>query len=53
MSEPFADDTHDTDADHLVETPDSLRDSDPESPPMDRGSELVSTRPSLSKSTRH
>lgn len=42
MSEPFRDD--DTDADHLVETPDSLRDDDPEAPPMDRGSE-ASDRP--------
>ena len=44
MSEPFGDATHDTDADHLVETPDSLRDDDPEAPPMDRGSE-ASDRP--------
>ena len=44
MSEPFAEDTHDTDADHLVETPESLRDSDPEAPPMDRGSD-ASDRP--------
>lgn len=28
-----------TDFDHLVETPESLRDSDPESPPLDRGIE--------------
>jgi hypothetical protein len=35
---------HDTDADHLVETPDTLRDDDPEAPPMDRGSE-ASDRP--------
>ena len=35
---------HDTDADHLVETPETLRDDDPEAPPMDRGSE-ASDRP--------
>lgn len=47
MSEPIdesAPDTHDTDSDHLVETPDSLRDDDAESPPMDRGSD-ASDRP--------
>jgi len=34
----------DVDADHLVETPETLRDSDPEAPPMDRGIE-ASDRP--------
>lgn len=41
MSEPFGERSHDTDADHLVESPDSLRDDDPEAPPMDRGSEAA------------
>lgn len=40
MSETFPPpDQHDADADHMVETPDSLRDDDPEAPPMDRGGE--------------
>ena len=34
----------DVDADHLVETPETLRDGDPETPPMDRGLE-ASDRP--------
>jgi hypothetical protein len=40
----FPDNERDVDADHLVETPESLRDGDPETPPMDRGSE-ASDRP--------
>ena len=40
----FPENERDVDSDHLVETPESLRDSDPESPPMDRGSE-ASDRP--------
>ena len=44
MSEPFPEADRDIDADHLVETPQSLRDSDPEAPPMDRGS-LATDRP--------
>jgi hypothetical protein len=47
MSDTFPDEAqtgNDADADHLVETPDSLRDDDPESPPMDRGSD-ASDRP--------
>jgi hypothetical protein len=35
---------HDTDADRMVETPETLRDVDPEAPPMDRGVE-ASDRP--------
>lgn len=35
---------YDTESDHMVETPDSLRDGDPESPPTDRGSD-ASDRP--------
>jgi hypothetical protein len=31
----------DTRADHMVETPESLRDDDPEVPPMDRGAEAT------------
>ena len=30
---------HDLDSDHLVETPESLRDDDPEAMPLDRGRE--------------
>ncbi len=47
MSDTFSDEhptSRDVDADHLVETPESLRDDDPEAPPMDRGSE-ASDRP--------
>jgi hypothetical protein len=40
----FPENERDVDADHLVETPETLRDSDPEAPPMDRGSE-ASDRP--------
>ena len=42
--EPGQDLPHDTDADRLVETPETLRDGDPETPPMDRGVE-ASDRP--------
>ena len=42
--EPEQDLPKDTDADRLVETPDSLRDEDPEAPPMDRGND-ASDRP--------
>ena len=42
--EPGQDLPHDTDADRLVETPETLRDGDPEAPPMDRGVE-ASDRP--------
>ena len=44
MSESVEAHEHDTEFDHLVETPESLRDSDPEAPPMDRGIE-ASDRP--------
>ena len=40
----FPENERDVASDHLVETPETLRDSDPESPPMDRGSE-ASDRP--------
>lgn len=43
-SSQFTDTEHDTDADRMVETPESLRDGDPEAPPMDRGAE-ASDRP--------
>lgn len=39
MTEPFNEADHDRDADRLVETPESLRDEDPEAPPMDRGAD--------------
>ncbi len=39
MTEPFGNPTSDLDHDHLVETPESLRDDDPEAMPMDRGLE--------------
>ena len=45
MSEPFPNDvpdgSEDIDGDHMVETPESLRDADPEAPPMDRGIEAT------------
>lgn len=44
MSETNGWSEHDTESDHMVETPESLRDDDPEVPPMDRGSE-ASDRP--------
>jgi hypothetical protein len=44
MTEPLHESDHDTDADQMVETPQSLRDADPEVPPMDRGME-ASDRP--------
>jgi hypothetical protein len=44
MTEPFPDQSADVDADHMVETPESLRDDDPEAMPMDRGRE-ASDRP--------
>jgi hypothetical protein len=44
FTDAATDTEHDSDADRLVETPDSLRDGDPETPPMDRGSE-ASDRP--------
>lgn len=40
MTEPFREAEHDTDADHLVETQESLRDEDPEAMPMDRDTEV-------------
>jgi hypothetical protein len=39
MTEPFDAPENDRDPDHLVETPDSLRDDDPEAVPLDRGRE--------------
>jgi hypothetical protein len=39
MTEPSGTTQHDLDNDHLVETPESLRDDDPEVMPMDRGRE--------------
>lgn len=48
MSEPTSETTglseHDIESDHMVETPESLRDDDPEVMPMDRGNE-ASDRP--------
>ena len=38
MTEPFREDSQDTETDRMVETPSSLRDDDPESPIGDRGS---------------
>ena len=43
MTEPFGEPSRDIDHDHLVETPESLRDFDPEAPPMDRGLEASDT----------
>jgi hypothetical protein len=37
MTEPYFEDSQDTETDRMVETPDSLRDDDPESPRGDRG----------------
>lgn len=39
MTEPFGVPERDIDHDHMVETPESLRDGDPEALPMDRGLE--------------
>jgi Family of unknown function (DUF5709) len=39
MTEPFGTPEQDLDHDHLVETPESLRDVDPEAMPLDRGRE--------------
>jgi hypothetical protein len=39
MTEPFGTPERDLDADHLVETPESLRDVDEEAMPLDRGRE--------------
>ena len=39
MTEPFGEPQQDIDHDRLVETPESLRDSDPEAMPLDRGRE--------------
>ena len=39
MTEPFGTPGRDLDSDHLVETPESLRDDDPEAMPLDRGRE--------------
>jgi hypothetical protein len=39
MTEPFGRPEQYLDADHLVETPESLQDSDPEAPALDRGLE--------------
>jgi hypothetical protein len=36
MSDPYPDRTGGDDSDHLVETPESMRDSDPEALPVDR-----------------
>ena len=44
MSQPDPFPEHDVDADHMVETPETLQDADPEAPPMDRGTE-ASDRP--------
>ncbi len=44
MTEPSNLSEHDTDSDHMVETPETLRDDDPEVMPMDRGNS-VSDRP--------
>src|SRR5688500_19947100 len=44
MSELSGMSEHDTESDHLVETPESLRDDDAETPPEDRGND-VSDRP--------
>ena len=39
MTEPFSGPERDRHSDHLVETPESLRDDDPEAMPLDRGRE--------------
>jgi hypothetical protein len=39
MTEPFDGPERDRHSDHLVETPESLRDDDPEAMPLDRGRE--------------
>jgi hypothetical protein len=39
MTDPSIDPTRYVDSDHLVETPESLRDSDPEAPSLDGGLE--------------
>jgi hypothetical protein len=39
MTEPFGGPERDRHTDHLVETPESLRDDDPEAMPLDRGRE--------------
>lgn len=44
MSEPDNLSEHDTESDHMVETPETLRDDDPEVMPMDRGNQ-ASDRP--------
>lgn len=44
MTEPSNLSEHDTESDHMVETPETLRDDDPETMPMDRGNS-VSDRP--------
>ena len=44
MTEPSNLSEHDTESDHMVETPETLRDDDPEVMPMDRGNS-VSDRP--------
>jgi hypothetical protein len=41
MTELSHEPDHDTEFDHMVETPESLRDSDPETPPLDRGLEAT------------
>ena len=41
MSEQLPGDPRDTDADRMVETPETLRDRDPEVMPMDRGVEAT------------
>lgn len=43
MTEPLDQPEQYLDSDHLVETPESLRDSDPEAPPLDRGIEESDT----------
>ena len=41
MTEAFSERDHDTETDQMVETTESLRNDDPEVPPMDRGSEAT------------
>lgn len=43
MTEHSGDSGRYIDSDHMVETPESLRDSDPESPPLDRGGDESDT----------
>lgn len=41
MTEPSNLSEHDTESDHMVETPETLRDDDPEVMPMDRGNSVT------------